>query len=87
MKHAPAYEALSIHAPTQFAPSQWEVGALPKPLYIRYRFGRLTVHIDHGDDLSEPLLEVEHGDEFDSEMGQHTMMDLTKELIDWSLLR
>lgn len=81
------YKALAVHATCYFAPSQWDVAALPTPLYVRYRWGMLTVHEMHGSDIGPELLRVNHGGAFDSEMGTHEMQQLTAELIDWSRLR
>lgn len=81
------YTALSLHVRTTFMPSQWEVGALPRPLYVRYRFGTLRVDIDEGDSLGETLLEMPFGDAFDSEMSTPVMQELTAKIIDWSACR
>ena len=81
------YVALGLHVTGRFAPSQWEVAALPRPLYVRYRWGILTVREDWGDELGPILLEQEHGDPFSSEMDTPTMQQLTAEVIDWSACR
>lgn len=78
------YTAVSLVQTCRWFPSQWEVGALPKPLYIRYRNGVLTVHEDWGDEFSGEKFSVLHGDSLDGEMSTETMQQLTAELIDWS---
>ena len=78
------YKAHRVFQTCNFAPSQWEVHSLPKPLYVRYRFGTLTVHVDNGSDLGEQLLRWQTDDEYDGTMSTREMMERTKAVIDWT---
>ncbi len=81
------YLATSIHQTGHYFPSQWEVGALPKCLYIRYRGGWLGVTIDLGAELGEDIFGRRIGDDYDGEMSTEDMMKHTEGLIDWSRIR
>jgi hypothetical protein len=80
------YTATAVVRTCDANPSQWQIKALPRPLSIRYRWGKLTVQIDEGDS-SEELLSLQIGDALDEYMSDEDMMKHTTTLIDWSRVR
>ena len=68
------------------SPSQWEGQTVEGvSLYIRYRWGRLTVHspFDEQTFMDEPLLSIQLGDEYDGEMDTREMREHTGDTIKW----
>lgn len=60
-------------------PSQWDgMTDDGRPVYARYRFGRLTVQVN-----GDTLIACEPGDEFDGYIDQYTLADLCAPLIEW----
>jgi hypothetical protein len=80
------YTATAVVRTCEENPSEWQINALPRPLYIRYQWGKLTVQIDEGDS-SEELLSLQIGDALDGSMSDEDMMRHTATLIDWSRVR
>jgi hypothetical protein len=62
-------------------PSQWDIWLEDgRQLYARYRFGYFYLAESP---LASPILEFEHGDEWQGDMGNEEMMDNTSPLLDW----
>lgn len=72
-------------------PSQWEGRTVDnKPIYIRYRWGRLTVQIwGVGKDIfdeetdGEYIFDQQLGDAYHGVMDTEEMMEATKSVIQW----
>jgi hypothetical protein len=76
------YTATAVVRTGDANPSQWQISALPRPLYIHYQWGKLTVQIDEGDS-SQELLSLQIGDALDGSMSDEDMKKHTATLIDW----
>lgn len=64
-------------------PSDWEArDHLGREVYIRFRWGRLSVTVTE-DDRFETILSLKHGHPMDGVMSIEEMVPLTKEVIDW----
>jgi len=61
---------------TSFAsPSQWDAESVDEEyVYIRYRYGRLTVTID-----DEEVFEEQRGDELDGVLGQDELLEILED--------
>jgi hypothetical protein len=62
-----------------YCPTQWDGETTNgEKVYIRYRWGVLTVDID-----GEEVFSAKAGKEFDGIMGDEEMKELTKPIIEW----
>lgn len=69
-------------------PSQWEGTTMEnEPVYVRYRWGHLTVQIGSPGEIgaySSPVVfQRNYGDELDGVLNEQELEELTKDLIDW----
>jgi len=72
---------------TTACPAQWEAtDYLGRLIYVRYRFGSLTVRCAQTERalfIGEPILAIPHGGALDGQMDTAEMLTLTGEAIEW----
>ena len=69
-------------------PSDWETtDHLDRYVYIRFRWGRLTVEIGKTETTTERIYSEQVSDEYDGFMEVETMIEHTKDVIDWTEYR
>lgn len=80
----PIVSLIEVTPICQACPSDWEaIDDEGREIYIRFRWGHLSVSLD--DLTNEPvsLLSLQHSDPLDGVMSTEEMVELTKDVLDW----
>jgi len=82
------HKIISLEQTCYACPSQWDaVTSDDRRVYIRFRWGLLTVEIGEPGDTAFPdheILEKVHSDGMDGFMTEATMKELTASVLDWT---
>lgn len=86
-------KVVSLTQTCEACPSQWDgLTDDNRQVYVRYRFGSLTVQVGEPDDADEfagcrgrVVAEWSSDDEWDGSMSEGVMRELTAHRIDWAL--